>query len=347
MEKINKLKNINGYKDIISVTCCCDENFSAITSVFLESLLEKSSQETFYDVILLADNIKQSSKNLIKFQAEKFQHSSLRILDIEDNLIKNINPIFGKAAYLRLLIPSILEDYKKIIYLDVDTIILKDLKEIFDKEFIVDNKEIYCYAVDNLNRYFLEHPIDNYKNYKTRGQYFREHVEMNENSIQKTFNSGVMILNLKKMREDKIVDKSILLSQQKEFFAADQHILYNVFNGEISYLERKWNVFGSISNLINTKIPQNIIEDWERQDSQPAIIHYADRPKPWDDSKIKFEEYFWYYARKTPFYEKLKDNIEKNKQIIIQQELKKLKKNSKLRYKIKRLIKNIFRNING
>ena len=341
MEIIEKLKINENSKNVVSVVCCCDENFLPITSVFLESLLEKSSQETFYDVILLTDNVKQSSKNLIKFQAEKFQHSLLRIIEVSNDLINNINPNFGKAAYLRLLIPSLLKDYERAIYLDVDTIILSDLNEIFSKEFIANGKEIYCYAVDNLDRFFLEDPIDNYKNYQTRGQYFRKHVELNENSIQKTFNSGVMLLNLKKMREDKIVDKSILLSQQKEFFAADQHILYNVFNGEISYLERKWNVFGSVSNLIDTKIPQNIIENWEQQDSQPAIIHYADRPKPWDDSGIKFEEYFWYYARKTPFYEKLKDNLEKKIEIKIQQELKFLKKKTKFKYKIKQLIRRI------
>ena len=57
MEIIEKLKINENSKNVVSVVCCCDENFLPITSVFLESLLEKSSQETFYDVILLTDNV--------------------------------------------------------------------------------------------------------------------------------------------------------------------------------------------------------------------------------------------------------------------------------------------------
>ncbi|MCK7489743.1 MAG: hypothetical protein MZU79_05535 [Anaerotruncus sp.] len=78
------------------------------------------------------------------------------------------------AAYLKFDLPDLIPNQDKVLYLDGDIIIQKDLSDLFE----INIKDYYAGAVKDIGL------IDNDLN------------------IKNYFNSGVMLLNLKLMREN-------------------------------------------------------------------------------------------------------------------------------------------------
>ena len=97
----------------------------------------------------------------------------------EENGICQATP----SALLKFKISEILANYDKIIYLDGDILVQKDLTELYN----IDIDGYYVAAVDDTGKIY--HKKDVYAKYPNY------------------FNSGVMLLNLKKCREDNISSK--------------------------------------------------------------------------------------------------------------------------------------------
>lgn len=127
----------------------------------------------------------------------------------------------------------------------------------------------------------------------------------------KYFNSGILVMNLKKFREEKVYHQFLnLLSKVKFIIAPDQDYLNVICHDKVLYLDETWNM----APLPHVRIDQNI-----------KLIHYKLTAKPWHYSDIPYGEYFWKYASQSPFYQKIRlilenysqDDIENDKLIEI------------------------------
>ena len=49
--------------------------------------------------------------------------------------------------------------------------------------------------------------------------------------------------------------------------------------------------------------PAKAYYDYLQSRNQPRIIHYAGFIKPWNDASCDLADIYWSYARQTPFYE--------------------------------------------
>ena len=107
-------------------------------------------------------------------------------------------------------------------------------------------------------------------------------------------NSGVLLMNLAMMREKKFSEKFLELFNKYHFevIAPDQDYLNAMCHNEILYIDNNWNMPPNKYTLIETK---------------PYLIHYNLANKPWCYDNIKFKEYFWDAAKKSPFYEEIFD----------------------------------------
>ncbi|HEA8165091.1 TPA: hypothetical protein RXN25_001586, partial [Campylobacter coli] len=121
------------------------------------------------------------------------------------------------------------------------------------------------------------------------------------------FNAGVLIINIPKFRKQNILKKLLKATQEiKNPPGVDQDIFNYILNGDVKFLENKWNF---------TKEPKSIekdLEEWLSEDLYNLyrlseenfnLIHYADRIKPWNSSSCNFFDLWWKYAQNTPFYE--------------------------------------------
>ena len=119
------------------------------------------------------------------------------------------------------------------------------------------------------------------------------------------FNSGLLVINAIEWRKQNIESKFINLMLEHKFeVAPDQDYLNVLCKGKVELVDVGWN---------KTPIPNK-----EFDIEQVKLVHYKLNFKPWHYSGIKYEEYFWKYAKSTPFYDdllRMRDDFSENDKI--------------------------------
>ena len=111
-------------------------------------------------------------------------------------------------------------------------------------------------------------------------------------------NSGVLVMNLKKMREENFSKKFLNLLNTYHFdsVAPDQDYLNAMCNGKILYLNEEWDAMPA---------------EGKDELKNPKLIHYNLFQKPWCYDNIQYEKVFWEYAKMTDYYDDIV-NFKKN-----------------------------------
>ena len=273
-----------------------DNNYIYPCIVYLTSLLDNKSKSTFYIIHILTDNStsKESMDKINKIK-DKFGKHSVEIIyhhlegDFKDASTKN----FALTSYYRLSLPSILPNIDKIIYTDLDVINLEDLTEMYNIEF-KDN----MYFCGTLDYTFV---IDEIKKFGIK--------------TNKYINSGIMLINLKAMRNDGIERKLREFISSHFLPTADQTAINAVCYNNIQILPYKYAIFANdlLERLIKLNSQQDAAfrfneSEINRAFNEPTFFHYYSSHKPWKKLYSQFNRvYWWYYAKMSGFYQEILD----------------------------------------
>ena len=291
MQRIQK-----AFEKSISVVFATDNNFVPYLYVAIQSLVDNSSESNNYDIVILCTDVEEYKQNQFK-QLEK-DNVSIRFFDMAE-LMAEYQEVwythwnYTEATYYRFFIPQLFADYKKVVYLDCDIIVNCDIAELYNTD--MEGKGIA--ASIGLAR---QHDDDKYRDY----------IE-NILGIKKEnyFNAGILVFDINKMKTMSFFKLCIdtLNSLDKPLFL-DQDVLNIIFFNDTKYLNCKynftWNVLHHYKDS-EEKLSENVREDFLKASKNPKIIHYAGKYKPWKSPELSYADYFWKYARKTPFYEEL------------------------------------------
>ncbi len=257
-----------------------DQNYIQHLSVALISLFENNADLKF-NIYVICGGIDQENFKKLKLIGENYNATITQINikdDIFDKLVTNYH--FKKSNYYRVLIPNFIDD-DIVLYLDADIIIENSIKELLDTN--LDNK--YIVAIENPG--------------------FKRHQELKMNIDSSYFNSGVMLINNKKWKEDNITEKVIKFvdENQNVIQFVDQCGLNAVINGNWKKISLKYNQQAVIFEK-DFKEKYNCFSNKELQDAKkkPVIIHYTGSSKPWQYvNKHPYKYLYWKYLRMTPF----------------------------------------------
>lgn len=276
--------------DTIPVVLAADNNYRYPLMVTLLSSLMNAKKNTKYQfIILVSDQFDMESMELINKLLKQYDMPEAVFYNMQDNYqniemqIKHIS----YATFYRLQLPELLKEVEKCIYLDVDVVVKKDLKEFFDTE-LGDN---YIAGV------------------KAAGYYYPEEKKtatislLEIDKLDQYINAGVLLINLKKMREDKLTETFEKLLE-KNFPSQDQDILNAACYGHIKVLPPKYNAMTKYNVGIKDEYDRieclhicYTREEWNEACETPVIIHYADRWKPWQDLRGIFVQEWWKYIK--------------------------------------------------
>ena len=116
-----------------------DQNFLPYTTVTIQSIVEHSNPSVNYDIIIFHSGVETSFEQKISAVSKGRENISVRLFDIS-NLFEDFH-LFTKSVYTgtnysseiyyRLLIPSLMPDYPKVIYLDGDMLAVTDVAELY------------------------------------------------------------------------------------------------------------------------------------------------------------------------------------------------------------------------
>lgn len=256
-----------------------DNNYLPYLDVAIRSLICNASRDFKYHIVVLNTGLDKEKVNKIKMLEDdnfsiEFKDISYAVKDIEDKLPNEQH--FGLATWYRLFIQSLFPKYDKILYLDCDIVVLGDISHLYN----IDLEDNLVAGV--LEHFILNSPVFSY--------YTKNAVGIDSD---KYINAGIMLINLKKFREQHIEERFVELINTHNFnvIDPDQSYINYLCKGHIKYLPFEWN--------------RTTIEEVECE--HPKIVHYALGLKPWNDKEVFLGEHFWDYALKSPF----KDDIER------------------------------------
>lgn len=209
---MNNLNNLQGARKGYNVLLCPSNNLF-IPTVVLMINISRICKENIYFYIMESDwedELKNSAYEIMS----SYDNAIVEFVTVDNNVFSHLSPWRGFYQcyyYLiaHMLIPSYVE---RVLYLDVDTLVLGDFQTLYDMDFAGN------YFIAGEDEWGLKQ-----SNFAVRS---------NKHQLQSFFNSGVLMINLAMFRENNI-DINYYLHQidlmPDKDFAADQGLINFAF----------------------------------------------------------------------------------------------------------------------
>lgn len=268
-------------KVTIPIFYAIDDGYAKFVAVSIKSLIMNANNNYNYDINVIYENL--SEENAQKLKSLETDNVKIILTEMNQNLSMITDKLgnrlreytFTLTIFFRLFIPVMFPKYDKCIYVDADTVISDDISRLYNED--LGDNYLGC-IVDKST-------IDN----EILASYFEEVVGIPRD---KYINSGVLLMNSKKLRELKIDEKFLDLYTKYGFdvIAPDQDYINSMCCGHIKYLS---DIYDAMPNPNNKEV------------ENPVIIHYNLFLKPWQYDDVQYYDYFWKYAKSTPFYDEI------------------------------------------
>lgn len=270
-------------KPVIPVFFATDNNYAPFVAVTLESILENCSKEYSYHFHVLTTNLdKEYEEKISKYASEdvKIEFISLRSMLTKIKVKFHLRDYYSIETYYRFFIPNMFPQYDKVLYLDCDIAVLGDIAELYN----TDISDCLLGAVSE----------EVMTEVKVFGDYVEKALDV---PVNQYFNAGIMVMNLKELRKENIEEKFFNLINRFMFRVTQDEDYLNVLcKNRVKMLDLGWN--------------KTAFKNEKFDDKNLKLIHYKINWKPWKNKNVLYEEYFWKYAQKTEFYDKIKLMLE-------------------------------------
>lgn len=301
-----KILPINTDKQIVPIVFSFNNEYSKYFSVALKSLIENANNQLFYDIVVFSSDISSRNKKLLSEILPK--NFSLRFFDVS-SVLEDINlptmKYWSVDMYYRIIIPIIMADYEKVLYLDSDIVINDDISSLFDIKF-EGNKLLAVSDSFNL--------VSAFKESEERNEYIEDYLGLTE--CDTYFNSGVLLFNIHSFNKQEYLETiKTAFNKIKKTYCPDQDILNFMFKGQVKIINQKWNLQYHLP-IFHKKdlahIEKSCLEEYNNAFQTPVIIHYTSPVKPWNAPQEELADVFWKFARQTVFYEEILSGMYKN-----------------------------------
>lgn len=259
-----------------------DDNYAPFLAAAINSAVKNSSDNRKYRAIVLYQELSHENiEKLSKLAKDNFSVEFYAMKNSFDAITDRMSnrlrcDYFTLTIYFRLFIPLMFPQFDKGIYIDSDVVVTSDIAELFDID-IKDNFIGACrdYSIADIP------PL----------------VSYTENAVgvkgDEYINSGVLLMNLKKMRENDFEGHFLNLLNAYHFdsIAPDQDYINAICNGKIHYLSQEWDTMPDSSTPVEN----------------PKLIHYNLFSKPWCYDGIKYADEFFKYASDCGYIEEINE----------------------------------------
>lgn len=252
------------YPTKIPMAFCFDARGARMVAVTMRSLLDASEGRCDYDIYcVIGDDVDGAVRDMIR-NAVKPHKSSIHFVHGNHDFDESHRRKWPVAMWYRLMLPNLLPNVSRIIYADMDMIFFNDLIDVYEYDL---GKNVIAAVPTRANKYI---------------------------------NSGFLLMDLDKIRKEKIYDKWIRASRENDFYNPDQDVLNYTLKGRIAFLPLRYNFQISHGSRIFKIYSKVELDDLKHN---LVCLHYSDYVKPWSAGiRPVFSEYWWNVARKTGLF---------------------------------------------
>ena len=292
LNSVNNYNNYTNYRNVIHISMSFEEFYFSPSLISITSVLINAKNDTFINYHFVVDStINETHQIMIK--------SLIKFHSLTNFSFYNASNIFKEftvrrkhmklPAYFLLGLHLYLLNVHKTIYLDSDTLVYSDLSEMYNLD---------------MNGLYFRGILDEKVSRK----------EFNSIKADHFINSGVLLMNIDKYREDDIFKKTIEYSKSHIMKQNDQELINAVAYFGIDILPPKYGIPFLDKGLIETLSDSSHQIFYDKNELLEAnknitIRHYW-KDKVWRKGKrSRIYNDFIYYAHVSGFYNYICSNL--------------------------------------
>ena len=229
--------------------------------------IQRFMPEDGYDIYILHSDL--TNKDIKEIKQKLDETIRFHFIYVDRQMVTNFPKTkrYPEEIYYRIYAKQFLpEDIDRILYLDADTIIINPLDELYNKDF----EGNYYLACTHVRKFLNKINM----------------IRLGIDEKCQYINSGVMLINLKKLRQEQDLNEvSEYVDKHKDFLMLpDQDIITALYGKKVGILDsRLYNLSDRMIYIQNTTIgKQKINLEWIKKHT--VIIHYYGKQKPWNEN---------------------------------------------------------------
>ena len=274
----------------LNILCATDDYYVPYCGVMLTSLFDSNSDKDVNVFVIIDKPLSKANKNRFQRLSARYGQTIEYVMIDKNRLLRF--PTKGMdywsiAMYYRIFAEELLpKELDRVLYLDCDIIVRGSLSPLWD----IDMTDKAVGVVPDIFTFY----DDCYK----RLQYPQD---------AGYFNSGVLLMNLKYWRQNKICQQCLnyLCKNYERLFANDQDVLNAVLWNRKMQLPIKYNYQVQFLKdyFYHQEIPTLQKEILQTKEN-PIVIHYALPIKPWNILyyKMPYKCIWWQVKRKSQWW---------------------------------------------
>lgn len=252
-----------------------DKKFIPLFGTCIRSIV-KNGGCSHYDAYILHSDFDEEAK--VDTQNLAGEQVNCHFIDIDPTIFDGFPTTkrYPKQIYYRLAAPLLLpKNLDRILYLDVDLVVINPLKELYEMDF-----QDACYVGCSHTKEILTKI---------------NQVRIGAGEDAPYVNTGVLLMNLTVLRSVVKMDDIRSYAQEKmhTFILPDQDILAALYGDRIRLADTMKYNLSDLMLLRHNVRPGNpkLDTDWVRDNA--VIIHYCGKNKPWKSNYIGPLGQFW------------------------------------------------------
>ena len=273
----------------IHIALATDCHYVKQCAIVVESVMQHSNKAAQYVFHILTDGI-QNELNIESEIGMRYANAMVERTDVTGKVrdaiwVCHISPM----TCARLLLPELLSDVSRCIYLDCDLIVEKDIEDLFFMD--MEDKTIWG----------VKAPGYHVKGKEERESY-RKKVGLP--GLDQYINAGVLLMDLKKMRRQDFTNRALSLIEE-HYPSQDQDIINKLCYGDIGFLPAKYNLMTNSLRMDKDELERfHVYTSYEIDESRndPVVIHYAHAVKPWDFPESAMADHWWKACERTEWF---------------------------------------------
>lgn len=267
---------------------------------------ENGGADSYHVFVLHSDLVKEVQE---KIQSLVPSSVSCEFIDVPEDLFEGfpVTNRYPKQIYYRLAAAKLLPEYlDRILYMDVDTLVLNPLSELYEADF-----EGNLFMACTHTKKFLS---------------FINQVRLDVGENVPYVNTGIMMMNLPLMRNEVNLDdiRQYANENKHRFILPDQDILTALYGHRVKVVDAlKYNLSDRGIDFYNADPSHEKIDlDWVRNNT--VIVHYYGRNKPWKGFYIGILDVLYEEQLARNRKRRYRNNNIKKQVEVINQQLKEL-----------------------
>ncbi len=250
----------------INIAVAANDAYIPHVAAMLHSLRHHNPDQSFSVYFLHRESVDSGLLTRLATTCEQAR-LDFRSISVNSDLLGDI-PVVGyyvEEAWYRVFMSRLLPDVDKVLWLDADAIVRADISDLW----AIDLTEKTLAACPNAMLYSARE-LPGKLGITDRSRYF---------------NTGVLLMNLKRMRENGAEEamRDIIAQKYSLIQYADQDVLNCMYSDDYVRLELKWNML--THSLINVPETRRVHgrEEFKEAKRNPCIVHFTgpENKKPW------------------------------------------------------------------